>query len=182
MYGAGMHISAISRVLGVKWGTVYSWVQKSLSGGGGRAVSAPAAAGGTPVQVLSCDARWTYVGARRKGPRHAVRIGTAVVAAGEGSRWLDFKMGQRDAATCGRWYARRPDAQRYRSAACTVYQGRPRPRHSVGQGSAGHRHEGAHSVLRGTLHRLRRTTQGYAKSPARLTGARALMWLGWDWI
>ena len=34
MYCEGMSISAISRTLGVKLGTVYSWVKKSPSGAG----------------------------------------------------------------------------------------------------------------------------------------------------
>ena len=46
LYGEGMSVSAISRVMDVKLGTVYSWVKKSLSGGGVGEVGAHSAVGG----------------------------------------------------------------------------------------------------------------------------------------
>ena len=135
-----------------------------------------------PAQVISFDEMWTYVGARRKGKRQAVWIWTAVVEEVDGSRWMDYAVGQRDEATFVRLYARLPAAARYRSDDYRVYQWLPCHKHQVGKGSEVHRHEGLHSVLRGKLNRLVRKTKGYSKSLEMLTGSLARVWLRGDWI
>ena len=80
MYSEGSSIEAISRVMGVKAGTIYSWVKKARQAwevlrdlGHRRGMRQGAA------RVISFDEMWTYVGARR-------RSGNAGTA-GCGQRW-----------------------------------------------------------------------------------------------
>ena len=77
MYAEGMGITAAIRVLGVKMGTVYSWVKLFLghksppdwgSEGTGNAATSQLTA--APGDFLRCDVKlqmWSYVGARRNG-------------------------------------------------------------------------------------------------------------------
>ena len=109
-------------------------------------------------------------------------IGTAVVEETDGRRWRDFEVGGRDRATCLRRYRRLPDAHRYRRDPYAVYRALPPARHVVGQGSAVHRNEGLHAVLRLKLHRLVRRTKGYSQSAEMLEGLRSLVWLREGWI
>ena len=51
------------------------------------------------AEVISFDEMWTYVGCRRKGKRNKVKrnsvwIWTAVVEEGDGSRWMDYEVGE----------------------------------------------------------------------------------------
>ena len=63
---------------------------------------------------------WTYVGARRKGKRREAWIWTAVVREFDGSRWVDFEVGDRSEAPFLRLYERLPEAGLYRSDAYAV--------------------------------------------------------------
>ena len=94
---------------------------------------------------LLFDEMWTYVGSRRKGKRRSVWVWTAVVEEVDGSRWVDFEVGDRSEATFLKLYERLPDAECYRSDAYRVYEWLNR--HKVGKGSEVNRNEGLHSVL-----------------------------------
>ena len=65
---------------------------------------------GRPARVISFDEMWSYVGARRKGKRREVWIWTAVVEERDGSRWVDFEVGDRSEETFLRLYGRLPEA------------------------------------------------------------------------
>jgi len=64
------------------------------------------------AEVVSCDEMWTYRGARCAGLREEVWIWTAVVVEVDGSRWVDFEVGDRSERTFLRLYERLPDAVR----------------------------------------------------------------------
>ena len=66
---------------------------------------------------------WTYRGARHGEQREEWWIWTAVVSEADGSRWVDFEVGDRSEATFLRLYARLPEAGLYRSDAYSVYAG-----------------------------------------------------------
>jgi len=51
------------------------------------------------AKFISFDEMWTYVGCRRKGKRNSVWIWTAVVEEGDGSRWMDYEVGDRGEGT-----------------------------------------------------------------------------------
>ena len=120
---------------------------------------------------------WSYVGARRKGKRREVWIWTAVVEERDGSRWVDFEVGDRSEETFLRLYGRLPEAGLYRSDAYQVYDWLPADRHEVGKGGAVNRNEGLHSRLRDRINRLHRKTKGYSKSVAMLSDSIALVCL-----
>ena len=120
---------------------------------------------------------WTYVGSRRKGKRRSAWIWTAVVEEVDGSRWVDFEVGDRSEKTFLRLYERLPDAKRYRSDEYNVYKWLPVNRHKIGKGSEVNRNEGLHAVLRGKLNRLVRKTKGYSKSVEMLRDSVALVCL-----
>lgn len=120
---------------------------------------------------------WSYVGARRKGKRREVWIWTAVVEERDGSRWVDFEVGDRSEETFLRLYSRLPEAGLYRSDAYQVYDWLPADRHEVGKGGAVNRNEGLHSRLRDRINRLHRKTKGYSKSVAMLSDSIALVCL-----
>ena len=134
------------------------------------------------AKVISFDEMWTYVGSRRRGKRNSVWIWTAVVEEEDGSKWMDYEVGDRSEKTFLRLYERLPDAKKYRSDEYNVYGWLPRNLHKVGKGSEVNRNEGLHSVLRGKLNRLVRSTKGYSKSIEMLTGSLALVCLRLDWI
>ena len=52
-----------------------------------------------PARVMAFDEMWTYVKARRKGKRREVWVWTAVVEEADGSRWVDFQVGDRSKRT-----------------------------------------------------------------------------------
>lgn len=130
-----------------------------------------------PARVISFDEMWSYVGARRKGKRREVWIWTAVVEERDGSRWVDFEVGDRSEETFLRLYGRLPEAGLYRSDAYQVYDWLPADRHEVGKGGAVNRNEGLHSRLRDRINRLHRKTKGYSKSVAMLSDSIALVCL-----
>ena len=129
------------------------------------------------ARVISFDEMWTYVGSRRKGKRRSVWIWTAVVEEVDGSRWVDFEVGDRSEDTFLRLYERLPEAERYCSDAYKVYEWLPRNLHKVGKGGEVNRNEGLHSVLRCKLNRLVRKTKGYSKSVQMLRDSVALVCL-----
>ena len=48
-----------------------------------------------PAAVVSCDEMWTYRGARHGDKREDCWIWTAVIQEQDGSRWVDFEVGDR---------------------------------------------------------------------------------------
>ena len=180
LYTEGSSMGAVSRVLEVKSGTVYSWVKKAQWAWELMRVLVAQRAGRRrlkPVRVISFDELWTYVGARRKGKRREAWVWTAIVEEGDGRRWVDFEVGDRSEATFLKLYDRLPEAQRYVSDAYRVYEWLPRNRHVVGKGLEANRNEGLHSVLRDKLNRLHRRTKGYSKSVTMLRDSIALVCL-----
>ena len=138
------------------------------------------AAGLRLAAVVSCDEMWSYTGARRGKKRKDCWIWTAVISEADGSRWVDFEVGNRSEAPFLRLYQRLPEAKLYRSDAYPVYRWFPPGRHAVGKGGAVNRNEGLHSVWRGKLNRLGRRTKGYTKSAAMLAYSLALVcWRQW---
>ena len=99
----------------------------------------------------------------------------------DGSRWVDFEVGDRSEGPFLRLYERLPEAGLYRSDACQVYLGRfPPERHVAGKGGAANWNQGLHPVWRGKLDRLMRRTKGYAKSIEMLVYSPALVcWRQW---
>ena len=131
--------------------------------------------------VVSCDEMWTYRGARRGDKREECWVWTAVVREADGSRWVDFEVGDRSEGPFLRLYERLPEAELYRSDAYQVYLGWfPPERHVVGKGGAVNWNEGLHSVWRGKLNRLMRRTKGYTKKVEMLVYSLALVcWRQW---
>ena len=85
MYGEGMAIAAISRVLEVKLGTVYEWVKKSPVGPGDLGLgSTMQRQQWGMVPAISFDEMWTYQRARRGKKRREVWIWTAVIELPDG--------------------------------------------------------------------------------------------------
>ena len=121
---------------------------------------------------MRCGAAW---GARRKGKRREAWVWTAVIEEEDGSRWVDFQVGDRDEATFLRLYERLPEAKVYRSDAYRVYEWLPTNRHLVGKGGAVNWNEGLNSRLRDKLKRLQRKTKGYSKSVTMLRDSIALV-------
>ena len=119
---------------------------------------------------------WTYRGIRRGERRENCWIWTAVVRELDGSRWVDFEVGDRSEAPFLRLYERLPEAGLYRSDAYAAYVAWfPPNRHVVGKGSAVNWNEGLHAVWRGKLNRLMRRTKGYTKSVRMLVYSLALV-------
>ena len=58
------------------------------------------------ARVISWDEMWTYVGARRREIRRERWIWTAVIEEEDGSRWMDFEVGDRSEDTFLRLYNR----------------------------------------------------------------------------
>ena len=75
MYCEGSAIAAISRVLGVKAGTVGSWIKKSLAVVARQSLNVVNTERRRRVdseaEVISFDEMWTYVDSRRKVKRAA---------------------------------------------------------------------------------------------------------------
>lgn len=135
------------------------------------------------MRKISFDEMWTYVGIRRGKRRRSVWIWTAVVEEADGSRWRDFEVGDRGAATLMRLYRRLPDAELYMSDSYGAYRLiLPRARHVVGKYGEVNWNEGLHSELRSKLNRLVRSTKGYSKSVEMLIGSLCMIWLGKGWI
>ena len=109
-------------------------------------------------------------------------IWTAVVEEEDGSRWMDFEVGDRGQETFLKLYNRLPEADRHVSDGYQVYDWLPRDRHVVGKGQETNRNEGKHSILRDRLNRLIRRTKGYSKSEEKLRGSVELVCLQLAWI
>ena len=180
MYSEGSSMEAISRVMGVKAGTVYSWVKKVRWAWETMQLLSRQrkmdSEGQGAAKVISLDEMWTYVGVRRRGIRRDVWVWTAVVEEENGRRWVD-EVGDRTEATFLKLYNRLPEAEQYHTDAYRVYGWLPANRHVIGKGGAVNRNEGLHSVLRGKLNRLIRRAKGYSKSVAMLCGSIALVCL-----
>ena len=146
-------MSAIGRVLQEKLGTVYALGQKKPGRlgsctGGWCGSGQRARVGGSRRGSSAFDEMWSYVWSRRKGNRREVWVWTAVVVEADGSRWVDFEVGDRSAETFLRLYARLPEAEKYRSDAYQVYDWLPANRHVVGKGGEVNWNEGLHSRWR----------------------------------
>ena len=133
--------------------------------------------GKPPARVISFDAMWTYVGARRGEKRQEAWIWTAVVEEADGKRWGCFQVGDRSEETFSRLLGQLPEAGKYRSDEYVVYGLLPRNRHVPGKGGEVNRNEGNHSQLRDRLRRLQRKTKGYSKSVGLLRDSIALVYL-----
>ena len=130
-----------------------------------------------PAKVIAFDEMWTYVKARRKGKRREVWVWTAVVMEADGSRWVDFQVGDRSEKTFLKLYRRLPEAERYRSDHYQVYEWLPQDRRVAGKGGEVNWNEGLHSRFRDSLKRLQRKTKGYTKRVAMLRDSIALVCL-----
>ena len=135
--------------------------------------------GAHPAPVIAFDEMWTYRQAQRRGKRQDVWVWTTVVEEGDGSRWADFEVGDRSAATFLRLYERLPEAELYRTDSYLVYGWLPADRHEVGKGGAVNWNEGLHSWCRGKLNRLHRRTKGYTKSVVMLGSSLAMVLVDW---
>ena len=62
---------------------------------------------GQPAAVIAWDEMWTYRGVRCGERREDCWIWTAVVAEKDGSRWVDFEVGDRSEGPLLRLYERR---------------------------------------------------------------------------
>ena len=127
------------------------------------------------ASTIAFEEIWTYWGARKGEKRNDLWVWTAVVEERDGSRWMDFKVGDRDEATFLRLLDRLPDAERYETDAYGVYGTLPVNKHAVEKYGAVNWNEGLHSMLRGKLNRLVRRTKGCAKSVDMLVNLLALV-------
>jgi len=131
---------------------------------------------GEEGRVTAFDEMWSYRGARRRGMREDVWIWTSVSEESDGSRWVDYEVGDRTEETILRLYERLPEAERYRTDRYGVYGGwLPPGRHKAKKGGEVNWNEGLHSVWRGKLNRLHRGTKGYTKSEDMLRDSLALL-------
>ena len=152
MYGKGLSIAAISRVL---------CVRSSRRLPGSKKVRSAGVEGARRAAVISLDEMGTYQG-RRVGPgQRRLWIGTAVIEEAAGRRWRLFAVGRRNGATLRRLLARLPLAERYCTDPYPVYRALlPAERHQIGKGAETNRNAANHGVLRRKLNRLARRTQG----------------------
>lgn len=135
-----------------------------------------------PARAVSLDEMWTYLRVRRGSRRNSLWVWTAVVEWTDGSRSVDFEVGDRSERTFLRLCDRLPRADTYHSDAYEVYNWLPRRRHKIGKGGLVNRNEGIHSVLRDRLYRLHRRTKGYTKSVWMLRASIAMVSLQLGWI
>lgn len=99
----------------------------------------------------------------------------AEVREADGSRWVDFKAGDRSEGSFLRLEDRLPEAGLYRSDVYQVYAGWiPPERHAAGKGGGVDWNEGSLPVWRGKPYRLTRRTKGHAKSIDMLVYSLAL--------
>ena len=113
------------------------------------------------------------MGARKAEKRNALWVWTAVVEERDGSRWIDFEVGDRSEATFLRLLDRLPDSECYETDAYGVYGTLPVNKHVVVKYGAVNRNDGLHSKL----NRLVRRTKGCAKSIEMLVNLLALVFL-----
>ena len=98
-----------------------------------------------PEVVIAGTEMWTYRQGRRRGKRRNLWVWTAVTAETDGSRWVDFELGDRSEATFLRLYERLPEARLYGTDGYRVYGELPPDCHQVGKGGAVNRNGGLHS-------------------------------------
>lgn len=134
-----------------------------------------------PARAVSLDEMWTYAGARRGRSRNIQWIWTAVIEWDDGTRAVDFEVGDRSEETLIQLCDHLPLAEGYYSDGYEAYTWLPRNRHHVGKGGKVNRNEGLHSMLRDRLHRLRRRTKGYTKSVAMLSASIAMICVRSGW-
>ena len=134
-----------------------------------------------PARAISLDEMWTYQGARRGPSKNTQWVWTAVVEWQDGSRSVDFEVGDRGEATLVKLCEHLPLADTYHTDGYEPYTWLPRDRHRVGKGGKVNRNEGVHSMLRDRLHRLRRRTKGYTKSVSMLTASIAMICIHSGW-
>jgi len=134
-----------------------------------------------PAHAVSLDEMWTYLKARKGHRRNSQWVWTAVTQWSDGSRSVDFEVGDRTEATFLRLCDHLPIAQEYHSDAYEVYRWLPSDQHHVGKGGKVNRNEGVHSILRDRLYRLSRATKGYTKSLPMLTASVAMIILHMGW-
>ena len=94
-----MGYAAISRVLGVKPESVYSWVKKALQAMAALESERARRRLRVGVKVISFDEMWTYAGARRGDKRNWRWIWTAVTEDASGNRWKRFEVVDRSEST-----------------------------------------------------------------------------------
>lgn len=173
----GSSLPAIGRALGHSATAALGCVKKRPQGlsrrRGQGAERIEGATGQPPEVVVTCDEMWTYRGAPHGKQRKEWWISTAVVSEANGSRWVDFEVGNRSEASFLGLYARLPKAGLYRSDAYSVYAGwLPPDRHVAGSGVAVNwnegpapvLHRGLHSVWRSKLNRPVRRAKGYTRT------------------
>lgn len=182
MYCEGTSINAISRIQGVKHGTIYSWLKKKAQWAVDIVTKRVDALKTHPVSDISLDEMWTYLRVRRGPDRDSVWIWTAVVEKPEGSPAVLFDVGDRSEATFLRLVAQLPLAETYHSDGYEVYSWLPRTQHETGKYGRVNRNEGIHSILRDRLARLKRRTKAYTKNLAMLRNSLALVFLRLGWI
>ena len=120
MYGEGMAVAAISRVLEVKPGAVYEWVKKARWALGVWAWVTMQRQWWGIVPAISFDGMRTCQRARQWKKRQEVWIWTAAIELPDGRRRVDFEVGDRSGETFLRLYERLPEAGRYYSDDCGV--------------------------------------------------------------
>ena len=123
-YAEENSIEAISRVLGMKAGTVYSWIKKSLPARYLLRITGEQrrdrSRGRALPKVISFDEMWSYAGARRRGKRRECWVWMAAVEEPDGRRWVDFEVGDRSKDTFLRLYGCLPGVCRQM---CRLYSG-----------------------------------------------------------
>ena len=183
MYANGVGVSAISRILDVKLGTVYTWIKKK----GKWALRALASKRKTrkskgKAKAISLDEMWTYKGVRKGPRRKSCWIWTAVIEWEDGSWSFEFAIGDRSEKTLLKLLKRLPFAEEYHTDKYAVYGSWiPSSQHVVGKGGKVNRNEGIHSLLRDCLYRLRRATKGYTKCLWMLEASIAFVALKRGW-
>ena len=121
MYGEGMAVAAISRVLEVKPGAVYEWVKKVRWALGVWAWVMMQRQWWGVVPAISFDGMRTCQRARLGNKRQEVWIWTPVIELPDGRRRVDFEVSDRSGETFLRRYERLSEAERYYSDDYGVY-------------------------------------------------------------
>jgi insertion element IS1 protein InsB len=131
-----------------------------------------------PVERISSDEMWTYVGARNGSKRKSTWIWTAILD----KKKVVFEIGDRSEETFLRLCNRLPAATSYHTDTREVYRWLPYNQHHVEKFGKVNHNEAIHSILRDRLRRLARRTKGYSKSVEMLCGSLALVCLYMGWI
>ena len=148
MYVEGMCVLSIGRTLGVKLGTIYSRLKKSIQARTVPRVSLRQRRAG-PARVIAfdemrCGLMWAPWW---RGKRRSRRVWTAVVVELDGLRWADFEVGGQDVRAFLRLYGRLPEAELYCTDDYRVYGWLLANRHLAGKDGAVNQNEGAEFVF-----------------------------------